>query len=65
MEIGHAEQFLFSRGKLALARLGLALGTVSVSATVIGDGLVPATRTIVDMPAQSRRAAAGDGFQHF
>src|SRR6266567_2297658 len=37
MEIGDAEQFLFSRGKPALTCLGLALGTVPVSA---GNGVL-------------------------
>jgi hypothetical protein len=65
MKIGHAEQFLFSRGEPALARLSLALGAVPVPAAVIGDGLVAATRTVIDVPAQGRRAAASDGAQHF
>jgi hypothetical protein len=62
---GHTKQFLLSRGEPALTRLSLALGTVSVSAAVVRDGLVAATRTIIDMPAQSGCAAAGDSFQHF
>ena len=43
VEVGHAEQILFATRQPALARLGLALGTVAVATGVIGDGLVVAT----------------------
>ena len=42
MEVGHAEQILFASRKPALARLGLALGTVTVATGVKGNGLVVA-----------------------
>jgi hypothetical protein len=43
VEVRYAEQVLFAPCKPALARLGLALGTVPVATGVIGDGLVVAT----------------------
>ena len=43
VEIRYAEQVLFAPCEPALARLGLALGTVPVATGVIGDGLVVAT----------------------
>jgi hypothetical protein len=42
-------------------RLRLALRTVPVPARVIGDGLVTALRTGIDMTAQRSRAAALNG----
>lgn len=52
MEIGDAQQFLFSRGKPALTCLGLALGTVPVAAGVIREGLVTALRASIDVTAE-------------
>lgn len=43
VEVRYAEQVLFAPCEPALARLGLALGTVPVATGVIGDGLVIAT----------------------
>jgi hypothetical protein len=43
VEVAYAEQVLFAPREPALARLGLALGTVPVATVVIGDGLVVAT----------------------
>jgi hypothetical protein len=37
---------------------------VSVPAGVIGDGLLTALGTLIDVPSQSRRATAGDCPQH-
>lgn len=51
MKVRHAEQPLFLRGEPALARLRLALRAVPVSTGIIGDGRVPAPRTIIDMTA--------------
>ena len=50
-----------AHGRRAIvARLRLALGTVPVSAGVIGDGLMAASGTGIDMAAQRRRPATGD-----
>ena len=38
---------------------GLALGTVAVAARVVGDALVAAIQTVLDVPAQRRGAAVG------
>lgn len=65
MEVRHAEQFFLSRGEPALTRLRLALRTVPVTAGVIGDGPMAASRTVIDMAAQRGRAATLDGAQHF
>ena len=43
VEVGDAKQILFAACQPALARLGLALGTVAVATGVIGNGLVVAT----------------------
>lgn len=64
MEVGDAEQFLFSRGEPALTRLGLALGTVSVSAGVIGDGLMTAAWTSIHVTAERRGAARAKRPEH-
>ena len=39
---------------------GLALGAMAVPARVVGDPLMPAAVTLLDMPAQSRSPAGGD-----
>jgi hypothetical protein len=64
MEIGNLEQFLLSRGEPALTSLCLALRAVPISTGVIGDGLMTAVGTLIDVPSQSRCAAAGDSPQY-
>ena len=59
VKVAGGEKFSFSRRQPALARLCLALGTVPVSARVIGDGrLVSASRTGIHVSSQRGRAAA-------
>ena len=64
VEVGDAEEFFLSCGEPALASLCLALWTVPVPAGVIRDGLMTALRTLIDVAAQRRRAAASDRPQH-
>ena len=63
VEVWNFEEFLFTRGEPALARLCLTLRTVPVPAG-ISDGLMTALGALIDVPSQRRRAAAGDGPQH-
>ena len=65
MKVRQAEQFLFPARKPSLACLRLALRTVPVPAGVERDGRMTAPGTLIEMAAQSRRAAALDGAQHF
>ena len=64
VEVRDAEEFFLSCGEPALASLCLALWTVPVPAGVIGDGLMTALRTLIDVAAQRGRAAAPDRPQH-
>ena len=43
VEVGNFEEFLFTRGEPALARLCLTLRTVPVPAGIIRDGLITAS----------------------
>ncbi len=60
MKVRHTENVLLTGGEPSLARLRLALGAVPVPAGVIGDGLMAASGTGIDMAAQRRRPATGD-----
>ena len=57
--------FLLARGQPTLARLCLTLRAMPVTAGVIRDGLIAASRTGVEMTAQSCRAAVLDGTKNF
>jgi hypothetical protein len=73
--VGHGEhdvkiiqrnQFANARGHPAVARLGLALGTVAIAAGVKGEAKVlSAPRAAVTVPAERRRSAALDGPHDF
>ena len=65
MKVRQAEQLLFPASEPSLACLRLALGAVSVPAGVKRDGRMIAPGTLIEMAAQSRRAAALNGTQHF
>jgi hypothetical protein len=65
MKVRQAEQFLFPARKPSLACLRLTLWAVSVPAGVKRDGRMTASGTVIEMTAQSRRAAALNGAQHF
>ena len=64
MEIRQIEQFSLSGCNPALASLCLTLRSVPVPAGIIRDGLMTALRTLIDVAAQRRRAAASDRAQH-
>ncbi len=63
MEIRHTENVLLTSGEPPPARLRLALGAVAVTAGIIGDGLMAAPGTRIDMTAQCRCPATGNGPQ--
>src|ERR1700753_1632670 len=64
VEVRNGQQLGGTRGQTPGACVALALGAVPVAARVIGDGLVPATETLITMTAQSRRAATDDSVHH-
>src|ERR1700730_6782675 len=61
MEVAGGEKLALASCEPMFARLRLALRTVPVATRVIGDGLVTAFRTGIDMTAQRSRAAALNG----
>ena len=65
MEVTGGQEFAFAGRHPALARLRLALGAVPVSARVVRDGLMPATRAGIAMTAQSSGATAQNGPKRF
>src|SRR5436305_6682426 len=64
MKVRQAEYLLFPAGEPLLTRLRLTFWAVPVPAGVERDGRMTASRTLIQMAAQSRRAAALDGAQH-
>jgi hypothetical protein len=64
VKIRYTEHFLLTSSEPSLARLRLTLRAVPVTAGVIGDGLMAALGTGIEMAAQGRRAATGDRSQH-
>ena len=64
MGIARGQQFGTARLKPAVARVTLTPWAMPIPALLIGDGLMTAARTLVDMATQRRRAAAQDGRQH-
>ena len=60
VHIRHVEQIPLARVEPALPRLRLALRAVPISTRVIGDGLMPAGATPIEMPAQCGGATARD-----
>ena len=65
MKVRQTEQLLFPASEPSLACLCLALRTVPIPARVERDGRMTAPGTLIQMAAQSRRAAALNGAQHF
>src|SRR6476660_8383444 len=61
MKIAGWQHFALARRHPTLTRLCLALGTVPVTARVVGDGLLAASRTSIEVSTQSCRAAVLDG----
>src|SRR2546430_245213 len=64
VHIGHVEQLTFARVEPALPGLRLALRAVAVPTRVVGDGLMPAGVTPVEMATEGRRATARDRAEH-
>jgi hypothetical protein len=64
VKIRYAEHFLLTSSETSLARLRLTLWAMPIPAGVIGNGLMAALRTGIEMAAQCRRAAAGNRSQH-
>src|SRR5208283_5094777 len=65
MEIAGGQKFAFACRQPAFPRLCLALRAVSVSARVVGDGLITATLAAIAMPTQGSGAAALNGTKGF
>jgi hypothetical protein len=62
--IRHVEQVPRARVEPTLPRLRLALWAVPISTRVIGDGLMSAGATPIEMPAERGRATARDRPEH-
>ncbi len=63
VHVGGGQEFLLARLEPAVAGLGLTLGTVPISARVVGDGAIPAAGTLIAVPAERGGAATLDGRQ--
>ena len=65
VEVRNREQFLFPRREPALAGLCLTFRTMAIAAGVIRDAaVIAAAGASIDVAAQRRRTAPGDGAQH-
>ena len=64
VHIRHVEELPLARLEPALAGLRLALRTVAIPTRVIGDGLMPAGVTPIEMPAERGGPTARDRAQH-
>jgi hypothetical protein len=65
VEVAGGQEFAFAGRQPALARLRLALGTVSVSARVIRDDLMTAARAGIPVAAECSGATALNGTKRF
>src|SRR6478735_4592345 len=65
MEVCRRQDFLFASSEPTLACLCLTLGAMPVTARVVGNGLMTAARTRVEMTTQSCCAAVLDGAERF
>jgi len=66
MNVGRWQKFLATCFEPTVARVGLTLWAVTVTAAVVGDGrMVAAIGALIEMPAQGGGATARDGSQHF
>src|SRR5205814_3169923 len=65
VEIAGVEEFAFPCRQPTLTRLCLTLGAVPIATRIIGDGLIPATRASIAMPAEGGSAAALNGTKGF
>ena len=64
VHVRYVEQLVLARGEPALPRLGLALRAVAIATRVIGDGLMSAGVTPIEMPAERGGATARDRPEH-
>ena len=64
VHIPHVEQFALARVEPALPRLRLAPRAVPIATRVIGDGLMPAGVTPIEMPTERGGATARDRPEH-
>src|SRR5947209_1450411 len=65
MHIGNGQKFSLAGGKPLVARIGLALRAMAVTARVLRDGrLVAAPRALVSVSTERCRPAALDGREH-
>ena len=60
MEVADRQQVGFALGQPGARSGALAFGTVSVAAAVVGNALMPAVLTGIDVTAERRRAAVLD-----
>jgi ribosomal protein S12 methylthiotransferase accessory factor YcaO len=65
MDVARGQKFTLPRLKPTIASVRLTLGTVPVSAGVERDGAMAAARTLIEMAAERRCAAALNGSQYF
>ena len=63
VNIGRGQQFFTARLDPTVAGVGLTLRTAPVAARVVRDGAMPTAGTLIQMPAESSRAATFDGCQ--
>ena len=64
VDVRHVEQLALARGQPALARLRLALWTVSVAARIVRDGPMSAGATVIDVTAERGGPTACQRAQH-
>jgi hypothetical protein len=62
--VGHGQQLGLAIGEPLLRRRALALGAMPIAAGVVSNARVRTILAALDMPAESRRAAALDGRHH-
>jgi hypothetical protein len=63
VSVGRGQELLATLLDPAQSGVGLALGAVPVATRIIGDGLIITAGTLIQMPAESGRAATGDSSQ--
>ena len=61
MVVGHGQQFGGTFRQPSLPRRCLAFGTVAIQTRVVRDGSLSATITLLDVPAERRCTASGNG----
>ena len=64
MVVIHGQQFPLPRRQPLLTDVGLTFRTVTISAGVVGDGLISAVGALIPMAAERRRPAAQNSIEH-